>query len=126
PYEQYLQHLTEQEHWDEAVKQLTDTLSDWQRSQHQQRTFKTVFAGLEQDVTVLEEIDSGFDLVLDYAASVFGEILLDFQAVTPDDDETVATLLLDLLQKIDQARLQLSLSQSGLSGLLKKTNMKSS
>jgi hypothetical protein len=122
PFEQYLQHLTQQEQWDEAVRQLSETLSDWQQQQHNRRVFSQRFTDLDLEDSPAE-IDTGFDLLLDYVTSIFAEILLDFQAVSTGDDEAVATLLLDLLQKVDQAHVQITMLHGAIGRMVRKTKL---
>jgi hypothetical protein len=50
--------------------------------------------------------------------AIFGDILPGFQAISAGEDETVATLLFDLMQQVDQLLLQLAITREPLQVLI--------
>jgi hypothetical protein len=59
------------------------------------------FADFIDDIPGLLQVDSAFNLLLDHSCSLFGSILPKFHTDSRDNDEVIATLLLDMTQKID-------------------------
>jgi hypothetical protein len=59
------------------------------------------FADFIDDIPGLLQVDSAFSLLLDHSCSIFGNILPKFHSSRGDSDEVIATLLLDMMQKID-------------------------
>ena len=54
----------------------------------------------------VSQLDEAFNVLLDSAAAIFGDILPSFQALSTDNDEIIATLLFDLMQQSDQLLIQ--------------------
>jgi hypothetical protein len=91
-----------QQSWNHAHTVLTERLIDWQEYQDHYHTFTDQFSDLITTIPSLAQMERAFDFLLENIHTIFGEVLLDFQAVsTGDDDAAVATLLLDLMQKAD-------------------------
>ncbi len=96
-----------QERWDLAVANLTGSLHCWQDACSQNALFKDYFAQVLPSIPALVLLDDAFAALLDCAGAIFGDILLNFQALSPGDDEVAATLLFDLMQQVDQSLLQI-------------------
>lgn len=110
---------TFQEQWEQALIFLTSRLGEWQQCHIRHRSFSSQFIALIAEIPTLAEIDSPFDHLLENARAIFGEILLDFQAISAGDDEAVATLFLDMLQKSDQILLQIDTLMEPLHSIIK-------
>ncbi len=96
-----------QERWDLAVADLTESLHCWQEACSQNSLFKDYFVQVLPSIPALVLLDDVFAALLDCTGAIFGDILLNFQALSPGDDEVAATLLFDLMQQIDQSLLQI-------------------
>lgn len=118
PYEQYL-HVIEQEQWEQTIAMLTGSLHEWQNYHDQRFSFTIRFAELITTIPALAQTDSALDLLLESAGAIFGDILLNFQAIAPGDDESIATLLLDLMQKADQLLLDVDILLEPMHALIK-------
>ncbi|MFL5626235.1 MAG: hypothetical protein ACJ788_11645 [Ktedonobacteraceae bacterium] len=95
------------ERWNLAVANLTETLHCCQEAYSQNSLFKDYFAQVLPSIPALVLLDDVFTTLLDCTGAIFGDILLNFQALSPGDDEIAATLLFDLMQQVDQLLLQI-------------------
>lgn len=118
PYEQYLR-VIEQEQWKQTITLLTESLHQWQNYHDQRFSFTIRFAELITAIPALAQTDSALDLLLESAGAIFGDILLNFQAIAPGDDESISTLLLDLMQKADQLLLDVDILLEPMHALIK-------
>jgi hypothetical protein len=119
-YQEYLRYLEDQEEWERTVTLLGEHVNDWQRCYEQRLFFTTCFAHLSTSIPSLPQADSAFASLLDAASAIFSDILLDFHAVSAGDAIAVATVLLDLMQKIDQILIQIDALSEPLHALLKE------
>jgi hypothetical protein len=103
--------------WDLAIANLTACLHFWQEEYHQCSPFVDSFAQVLPVIPSLARLDDIFVTILDSAGALFGDILPNFQALAPGDDEIAATLLFDLMQQVDQLLLQLDLAIEPLHAL---------
>ena len=92
----------DQERWEQALTTLTASLRSWEHNYNQLPSFVQHFAGLVSTVPTISQLDEAFNILLDGAAAIFGDILPSFQALSADNDEAIATLLFDLMQQSDQ------------------------
>lgn len=92
---------TESVQWEQAYTALAEQLNRWQQYGVQRLSFAIQFAHLTPTLPTLTDIDNALDLLLDNASAIFGDIFPDLQAISPSDDEAVATLLFDLMQQSD-------------------------
>jgi hypothetical protein len=91
-----------QKSWNYAHTLLTERLIDWQEYHNRYHIFTDQFTDLITAIPSLAQMERAFDFLLENIHTIFGEVLLDFQAVSSsDDDVAIATLLLDLMQKAD-------------------------
>ena len=90
-----------QEEWEHGYAAVLELLHAWRRYQDRCQIFLVQFADFVNDVPGLLQVDSAFSLLLDHSCSIFGHILPKFYASSGDSDESIATLLLDMMQKID-------------------------
>jgi hypothetical protein len=109
-----------QEEREQAILDLCARVSTWREHQLQQCPFSSRFTALTISSEISGRIDTAFDLLLESAQNIFGDILVDFQAVSTGDDEAVATLLLDLIQKADQVMLQIETLLEPLHSMIKQ------
>ena len=109
----------QQEAWEQGYSALQERLDSWQQQQDTFRISTPQLADLAVDIPDLAHINSAFDLLLDQACSLFGEILPDFRFVTIDSNEGVAILLLDMMQKVDALLWQLDMLLEPLHSLMK-------
>ncbi|QBD81458.1 hypothetical protein EPA93_38010 [Ktedonosporobacter rubrisoli] len=119
PYEQYLDYITSQERCEKTVKLLTTQLNDWQAYRRLAFTFAGQLAGSSPSLPQLTHMDAALNDLQESAQIIFGNILLDFQGISVGDDEAVATLLFDLMQKIDHLLQQIDILQQALPPLIK-------
>ncbi|HET7637268.1 MAG TPA: hypothetical protein VFK47_00875, partial [Ktedonobacteraceae bacterium] len=105
------------ERWDLAMANLTACLHFWQAEYSQCPLFVDYFARVLPPPPSLVQLDDVFAAILDCAGTLFGEILSNFQALSPGDEEIAATLLFDLMQQVDQLLLQLDLTIEPLHAL---------
>ena len=92
-------------HWMQAVSILTEQLQHWQYGNQRRFNFADRFALLATMIPTLGQLDSTLDLIADSTHRIFGILLPEFHTVARGDDETAATLLLDIVQKVDQIQL---------------------
>lgn len=90
-----------QEEWEYGYAVMLELLKAWRRYQGRCRIFIVQFADLIDDIPGLLQVDSAFNLLLEHSSSIFGNILPRFHSSSGDSDEAIATLLLDMMQKID-------------------------
>jgi hypothetical protein len=104
---------------------LIPVLDTWQHCLSEQYTFQRCFAHLlsATDATsttstapALPRIDSAFSLLLKSACSLFSDTL---PALNTTRQEATATLLFDLMQKVDQILLQIDVIMTPLHTLIK-------
>lgn len=88
--------------WNTAYTALADRFEYWQLCSIRQISFSDRFAPFITVIPVLPQVDAALSALLEDAIAIFGDILLDFQAVSTGDEEAAATLLLDIAQKADQ------------------------
>jgi hypothetical protein len=119
-YQEYLRYLEDQEEWERTVALLGEHVNAWQRCYEQRLFFATCFAHLSTAIPSLPQVDSAFASLLDAASAIFSDILLDFHAVSAGDAIAVATVLLDMMQKIDQILIQVDVLSEPLHALLKE------
>ncbi len=103
--------------WDLAFTQLTTCLCLWQEEYSQLPLMASYFASTHPAIPSLAPLDDMFVSLLDSAGSIFGEILPDFHALSPGDDEIAVTLLYDMMQQVDQLLLQFDLAMEPLHAL---------
>ena len=90
-----------QEEWEHGYAVVLELLNAWRRYQDRCQIFIVQFVDLIDDIPGLVQVDSAFNLLLDHSCSIFGNILPKFHSSSRDSGETIATLLLDMMQKID-------------------------
>jgi hypothetical protein len=117
--QEYLHSMEGQDEWERMVTLLAEHVNDWQRCYEQRLFFGTCFAHLKPVIPSLPQVDIAFASLLDAASSIFSDILLDFHAISDGDAIAVATVLLDLMQKIDQILIQIDVLSEPLHALLK-------
>ena len=93
--------VSSQEEWEHGYAVMLELLKAWRRYQGRCQIFIVQFADLIDDIPGLLQVDSAFNLLLDHSSSIFGNILPKFQSDSGNSDEIIATLLLDMMQKID-------------------------
>lgn len=113
----WLQALS-QEHWNQALRALTESLSYWQQSYSRLARLTNYFAGVVPTTSLLIQLDEVFNAVLASSNAIFGDILPGFQAISSGDDVAVATLLFDLMQQADQLLAQFDLALEPLHTLI--------
>lgn len=93
--------VSSQEEWEHGYAVVLELLKAWRRYQDRCQIFIVQFADFINDIPGLLQVDSAFGLLLDHSCSIFGHILPKFHSSSGDSDEAIATLLLDMMQKID-------------------------
>jgi hypothetical protein len=88
--------------WNTAYTALADCLEHWQLCSIRHISFLSRFAQFIPIIPTLPQMDGALAHLLEYTIAIFGDILLDFQAISTGDEEATATLLLDIAQKADQ------------------------
>jgi hypothetical protein len=101
--------VSNQEEWEHGYAVLRELLKTWQRYQDRCQIFLVQFVDFIDDVPGLVQADSAFNLLLDHSCSIFGNILPNFHSNNRDSNETIAALLLDMMQKIDLLLWQIDL-----------------
>ena len=101
-----------------AFTALTERLNDWRQYHSRRPSFVMQFSELLPFVPSLAQADAALDSLLDYAISLFGEILPAFYSVQMESRDRVATWLLDMMQKIDLLLVQISMLLEALYLLL--------
>ncbi len=113
----WLQSL-DQERWEQALTTLTASLHSWQHNHNHLPSFAEHFAALASTVPTISQLDEAFNVLLDSAAAIFGDILPSFQALSTANDEAIATLLFDLMQQSDQLLVQFDKALEPLHALI--------
>lgn len=90
-----------QEEWEHGYAVVLELLKAWRRYQNRCQIFIVQFVDFIDDAPGLLQVDSAFSLLLDHSCSIFGNILPKFHSSSGGSDEAIATLLLDMMQKID-------------------------
>ena len=117
--EQEWQQPLNQEHWEQALTALIMCLSTWQQSYSQLAHFIDHFAYVLPTIPSLTQLDEVFNILLDSAGTIFGELLPKaISAGQMVDDAGVATLLFDLMQQTDQLLLQFDTALEPLHALI--------
>jgi hypothetical protein len=107
------------EEWEHEYSVLRELLNAWQRYQGRCQIFIEQFVDLVDNIPGLVQVDSAFSLLLDHSSSIFGQIIADFHLSSTDSDETIATLLLDMMQKLDLLLWQIDFLLEVLNPLVK-------
>lgn len=89
-----------QEQWRRAFAIVSTHIKSWKSYRG---TLSAYAFHLQSMPPGLDRLDSLFRELLESTCAIYGDILADFQAVLAEDDEMVMTLLLDMMQKADQA-----------------------
>jgi hypothetical protein len=86
-----------------AFTALTECLNDWRQCHNRGLSFTAQFARGGSLAPALARTDDALNTLLDYAGPLFGEVLPEFYTVIGQRGprEHIATLLLDMMQKID-------------------------
>jgi hypothetical protein len=113
----WLQSLN-QERWEQALSVVTENLGQWQLSYNQLALFVNHFALVTSTISSPTQLDEVFNILLDSAGAIFGDILPGFQAISVSDDDAVATLLFDLMHQSDQLLLQFDAALEPLQALI--------
>ena len=112
--------MLDSEHWEQALRALTEGLKDWRQSYRTLVPLTTQFARLVHMPSTLARLDVAFALMLDCAGTIFGEILPCFRATAGGDEETIAALLFDLMQQSDQLLVQFDMTLEPMNELIKQ------
>lgn len=110
------QHIITQEEWERELTVITERSNDWLQSHHNCPPLIAQFP----HIPAMLHGDTALDALLDNACAIFSDIFADFRTLTPGDDETLATLLLDIMQKVDLILLQVDIVLEQLYPLLKQ------
>ncbi len=102
PSEQQELYTATHAQWNAAYAALADCLEHWQLSSIRHISFCERFSQLIPLIPTLPQMDSALTHLLEYTIAIFGDILLDSQAISMGDEEATATLLLDIAQRADQ------------------------
>lgn len=114
-----------QEHSDQALTALMESLAAWQESYNDLTLFVDHFSLFATTIPTLIQIDEAFSIMLDCAGAIFGDILPGFQAVSEGDDDAIATLLFDLVHQSDQLLAQFDAALELLHTLIEQFALKS-
>ena len=117
---QFWQEAIALEQWEQAFSLLTEHLGNWNAYYTKGRPFSSHFAHLSAAIPALAWTNEAFAIVLEEASSIFRAILPGFRAIPLGDDEVLATVLLDLMQKTDQIYLQSNMLLEPLYFLIKQ------
>ena len=103
-----------------AFTALTECLNDWRQCHNGGLSFAGQFARLSPQASALAHTGAALDALLDYAGPLFGEILPEFYTIMVQvgPRERVATLLLDMMQKVDLMLVQICILFDTLYSLL--------
>lgn len=105
-YDRLWQEAIALEQWEQAFGSLTEHLRGWHAHHEGGQLFTSCFSHLADTIPTLAQANTVFALLLENACSIFGGILPGLRAIPPGDDEALATVSLDLMQKADQTYLQ--------------------
>lgn len=94
------------EQWEQAFSSLTEHLRGWHANHGDGQLFASHFSHLSDTIQTLVQANAAFTLLLENSCSIFADILPGFRAIPLGDDEVLATVSLDLMQKADQIYLQ--------------------
>jgi hypothetical protein len=111
--------------WMQAVRLLTARLQSWQEANACRLAFAQHFAHIALVAPALNQIDATVDALLQTISAIFNTILPAFHTITKGDDETIAMLLLDLVQKSDQILLHLKTLTEPLCALIRQYGIES-
>jgi hypothetical protein len=101
-------------HWMQAVSLLTGRLEHWQHCNQQRARFAHDLPLSSGMATASAQVDILFDQMIAHTNRIFGVLLPEFHTIAHGDDETAATLLLDIVQQIDQITLLLDQHSTSL------------
>lgn len=114
-----------QEHADQALTVMMESLAAWQENYNDLTLFVDHFSLFAATIPTLIQIDEAFTIVLDCAGAIFGDILPGFQVISEGDDDAVATLLFDLIHQSDQLLAQCDAALEPLQTLIEQFAIKS-
>ncbi len=114
-----LQETIDEEIWERIVTSLMDRLLIWQEQHHKLVSFQQHFTPIISDESVPCALDAAFDVLLDSAGAIFGDILPNFRSLQPTDREEISALLFDLMQQSDQMLVQFEATMEPLIKLLR-------
>jgi hypothetical protein len=109
----------ESDAWEQAISHLMDRLLIWQEQHHNLKPFQQQFTYSLPTENGLSELDKAFAVLLDSAEAIFGDILLSFRTVVPEDCEEVSALLFDMMQQSDQMLVQFAIILEPLTRLIR-------
>ncbi|HLI07784.1 MAG TPA: hypothetical protein VKV40_14530 [Ktedonobacteraceae bacterium] len=89
------------ERGEQALQNLAASLMCWQQRYYDLPPFRARLYTLFPTIPVPLQPDTPFRRLLEYAITLFGDILPAFHALSTDDDAAVVLLLFDLLQQVD-------------------------
>jgi hypothetical protein len=87
--------------WMQALKLLADRLHGWQEQHQTYPVFTTLLTTQNNIHPALTHIDTTMNLARESIVTIFSAILPEFHTVTCGDDETIAALLLNIMQYTD-------------------------
>ena len=105
-YDRLWQEAIALEQWEQAFGSLTEHLRSWHANHGDGRLFTSHFPHLADTIPTLAQANAAFALLLANTCSIFEDILPGLRALPAGDDEALATVSLDLMQKADQIYLQ--------------------
>jgi hypothetical protein len=92
-----------EEQWKFAMAALSERLATWQTCASSRFSFAKHLSASNAQVPSPAQMDTALALLLASASAIFVEVLPTFQALAAGDDEAFAALLLELMQRADQA-----------------------
>jgi hypothetical protein len=92
--------------WMQAVRLLTTRLQNWNTTNKTRTPFVNQFMPMTLAAPSLPHIDTAMDVLFENIHAIFGTMLPEFHTIAKGDDDTTATLLLDIVQKTDQILIQ--------------------
>lgn len=105
-YDRLWQEAIALEQWEQAFSALTEHLRNWHAHHGDRQLFTSRFSHLADTIPTLAQANAVFALLLENTCSIFEDILPGFRAIPAGDDEALATVSFDLMQKADQIYLQ--------------------
>ena len=87
--------------WMQALKLLAGRLHSWQEQHQTYPVFTTLLTTQNNIHPALAHIDTTMNLARESIVTIFSAILPEFHTVTCGDDETIAALLLNIMQYTD-------------------------